>query len=420
MTADGWHSPGCKVVSPPDAGHSDSPEPGDRNCDCRIPDCTVLDCPILVVDDTAFNRTLIGAFLAEAGFRQVSFAASGFEALAMIEAAVPDLLILDIMMPGMDGFEVCRRLRAMPETADLPILVQTALSSGEDRNRAFAAGTTDLVSKPLERTELLARVRVHLEDRVLIRRLQAYRARVEAELSIARSMQEHLLPTPAQCAVVAAAAGCRLRSHSVISPHLGGDLWGLLPLGGRRFGAYLLNVAGRGVSAALNAFRLHALLQELGPAHGEDAAVLMTALNDRAAGLLAPGEKATMTYGVVDGEAGRFIHASADGAPPMILNSDGGPTFGAAAGLPIGIAPGTRYRSDVMELPRGSVLALYSVAVLEALDAGGTGIGLGWMISRAVAEGEGFDAVVRSLGFALGQASGNGHTLLWIEREAAE
>lgn len=420
MTAEGWHSPDCQATSSLAAGLSDVLGSEGQSCECRLPDCTVLDCPILVVDDTAFNRTLIGAFLAEAGFRRVSFAAGGLEALAMIEAALPDLLILDIMMPGLDGFEVCRRLRAMPETADLPILVQTALSSGEDRNRAFAAGTTDLVSKPLDRTELLARVRIHLEDRLLIRRLQAYRARVEAELSIARSMHEHLLPPPAQSAVVAAAAGCRLRAHNVISPDLGGDLWGLLPLGGGRFGVYLLNVAGRGVSAALNAFRLHTLLQELGPVHGEDAAALLTALNDRAAGLLVSGEKATMTYGVVDGEAGRFIHASADGAPPMILSNDGAPEFGSATGLPIGIATGTRYCSEVMDLPQGSVLALYSVAVLEALDAGGTGIGLGWMIARAVAEGEGFDAVVRSLGFALGQVSGDDHTLLWIEREAAE
>lgn len=419
MTAEGWHSPDCQATSSSAAGLSDVQGSDGHTCECRLPDCTVLDCPILVVDDAAFNRTLIGALLAEAGFRRVSFAAGGPEALAMIETALPDLLILDIMMPGMDGFEVCRRLRAMPKTADLPILVQTALSSGEDRNRAFDAGTTDLVCKPLDRTELLARVRIHLEDRVLIRRLQAYRARVEAELSIARSMHEHLLPTPAQSTIAAAAAGCRLRAHSVISPHLGGDLWGLLPLGGRRFGVYLLNVAGRGVSAALNAFRLHALLQELGHVHGEDAAALLTALNDRAAGLLASGEKATMTYGVVDGEAGLFIHASADGAPPMILSSYGGPEFGSATGLPIGITTGTRYRSEVMELPRGGVLALYSVAVLKALDAGGTGIGLGWMIARAVAEGEGFDAVVRSLGFALGQVSGDDHTLLWIEREAA-
>ncbi|MBK1839862.1 fused response regulator/phosphatase [Azospirillum sp. YIM B02556] len=389
----------------------------------RDPDPAILDCRILVVDDTAWNRSLIGALLTEAGFRRISFAADGGEALAMIDAAVPDLLILDIMMPGMDGFEVCRRLRAKPETADLPILVQTALSSGEDRNRAFAAGTTDLVTKPLERMELLARVRIHLEDRVLIRRLQAYRARVEAELSVARSMQEHLLPTPEQYATVMKAAGCRLRAHSVISRHLGGDLWGLLPLGGLRFGIYLLNVAGHGVSAALNAVRLHALLQELGPVHGEDAAALLTALNDRAADLLASGERATMTYGVLDGETGRFIHASADGAPPMILSGDGGngggPTLGTATGMAIGIASGTRYRCDVMELPRGGVLALHSVAVPKAPDAGGTGIGLCWMIARAVDEGDGFDAVVRSLGSALGRVGGEDHTLLWIEREAA-
>ncbi|CAO3414755.1 response regulator [Azospirillum endophyticum] len=398
---------------------ADRHDPDGEIGDLRVPGSAILDCPILVVDDTAWNRSLIGALLNEAGFREVSFAGSGLEALAMIEATVPDLLILDIMMPGIDGFEVCRRLRARPETADLPILVQTALSSGEDRSRAFAAGTTDLVTKPLDRMELLARVRIHLEAQVLIRRLQAYRARVEAELSIARSMQEHLLPTPEQYARVAKGAGCRLRAHSVISPHLGGDLWGLLPLGGHRFGIYLLNVAGSGVSAAMNAVRLHALLQELGPVHGEDAAALLTVLNDRAADLLEAGEMATMTYGVLDGETGRFIHASADGAPPMILHSDGGAAFGAATGMPIGIAFGTRYRCDVMELPRGGVLALYSVAVLKALDTGGTGIGLCWMIARAVSEGEGFDAVVRSLGLALGRTGGEDHTLLWIEREAA-
>ncbi|WP_247894208.1 fused response regulator/phosphatase [Azospirillum sp. B510] len=382
-----------------------------------------------MVDDTAYNRTLIGMLLAEAGFRNVAFAAGGAEALALIEAAIPDLLILDIMMPGMDGFEVCRRLRARPETADLPILVQTALSAVEERNRAFAAGTTDLVTKPLERTELLARVRIHLEDRVLIRRLQAYRARVEAELSLARSMQEHLLPTPGQCAMLAA-SGWRLRAHSVISPHLGGDLWGLLPLGRHRFGVYLLNVGGSGVSAALNAVRLHALVQELGPVHGDDAAALLTALNDRAASLLADGARATiratMTYGVVEAETGRFTYASADGAPPMVLNGagtggDGRPESGRIGGLPIGLAPGTRYRCETMTVPHGGVLALYSVAMLEALaaqEAGGTGIGLGWMIARAEEEEEGFDAVVRSLGSAFGEVSGDDHTLLWIEREA--
>ncbi len=395
----------------------------------------VFDCPILVVDDTSFNRTLIGAFLEEAGFRAVSFAKDGTEALEMAAASLPDLLILDIMMPGLDGFEVCRRLRAMPTCADLPILVQTALSSGEDRNRAFTAGTTDLVSKPLDRTELLARVHIHLESRVLIRRLQAYRARVEGELAIARSMHEHLLPPAALCAALGQAAGVTLRSHTVISTHLGGDLWGVLRLGGRRFGVFLLNMSGRGVSAAMNAFRMHTLLHALAAGHGSDPAGLLTALNDRAVELLEAGQHATLIYGVVDGGAedeaeggaedggGRFVYAAADAAPPMVVLPHGeAPLFGEAAGIPVGLAPGTRYRNETLPLPPGAVLALYSVAVLHALDAGGTGIGLGWAIGRAVLEGggaEGFAGLVRSLTLALGDSSGDDHTLLWIERGSA-
>ncbi|MBP2300159.1 fused response regulator/phosphatase [Azospirillum picis] len=406
-------SPPVSATDPP----HDSSRAGLDSPAAATADDGILDCRVLVVDDIAINRTLIGALLDEAGFRFVTFAEDGPQAMEMIAAGTPDLLILDIMMPGMDGFEVCRRLRAMPETADLPILVQTALSAGEDRNRAFAAGATDLISKPLERTELLARVRIHLESGMLIRRLQFYRSRVEAELAIARSMQEHLLPTPAGCAAVAGSAGCSLRAHSAVSPLLGGDLWGLLPLDRRRFGVYLLNVPGRGVSAALNAFRLHTLLHELGPEKGGDPAALLTALNDRACLLLEQGERATITYGVVDGEAGRFVHASADSAPPMILCDGSPPALGSSTGLPIGAAVGTRYHAETMELPPGAVLALYSVAVLQALDAGGTGIGLGWLIACAVAEGGGFDHVVGALGLALGEASSDDHTLVWIRRD---
>jgi len=381
----------------------------------------ILDCAILVVDDTAFNRTLIGAILEEAGFRNVSYAEGGQEALDAIAATLPDLLILDIMMPGMDGFEVCRRLRADPDKADLPILVQTALSSGDDRNKAFAAGTTDLVSKPLDRTELLARVRIHLESRLLIRRLRAYRARVEGELAIARSMQEHLLPSPALCAALGEPAGASLRAHTAIAPNLGGDLWGGVRLDGRRFGVFLLNMGGQGVSAAMNAFRLHTLVHELAPDHGGDPATLLAILNDRAVELLGDGQHATVIYGVVDAAAGRFVYAAADAAPPMVLDPTGGdaPDFGETEGIPVGVAPGTRYETRSLPLPPGAVLVLCSVAVLDALDGED---GLGRIIGEAVADGggeTGFTAIVGFLTAALGNASGDDHTLLWIERSDA-
>jgi phosphoserine phosphatase RsbU/P len=154
----------------------------------------IFDCLILVVDDTEFNRTLITAMLRQAGFLRIQHAVDGIDALKKIGDELPDLVILDIVMPGLDGFEVCRHLRADPRFSDLPVLVQTALSNTEDRNKAFQLGTTDLITKPIDRNELLARVRIHLENRVLIQDLQLYRARLESELGMAREMYNHLLP----------------------------------------------------------------------------------------------------------------------------------------------------------------------------------------------------------------------------------
>ncbi len=387
----------------------------------------ITDCHILVVDDTDFNRTLIGALLNEAGFHDVGYAKDGFEALERIAARAPDLLILDIMMPGMDGFEVCRRLRADHAYADLPVLVQTALSSSDDRNKAFAAGTTDLISKPLDRTELLARVRIHLENRVLIRDLQAYRARVEGELAMARSMYDHLLPSAALRASLKDSAGVELRSHTILSSDMGGDIWGVLPLGAGRFGVFLLDMAGRGVSAALNAFRMHTLIHELAPALGDRPAEFLAELNDRAVRLLELGQHATVIYGVVDGAAGHFTYAAAAAASPLVIPPGGAPLLiGDAAGLPVGVATNTRYDGHTLPFPDGAVLALHSNAVLDTLEARDAGAGngggapnrLGGLIGKAMAEagGDAFAAVTGALTTALGDAPEDDHTLVWIER----
>jgi len=379
----------------------------------RLP---IADCHILVVDDTDFNRTLIGAILEEAGFHNVAYAKDGFEALEKIAQRTPDLLVLDIMMPGMDGFEVCRRLRADHAYADLPVLVQTALSSSDDRNRAFAAGTTDLISKPLDRAELLARVRIHLENRVLIRSLQLYRARVEGELAMARSMYEHLLPSAALREGLERDSGVEVRSHTVLSSDMGGDLWGVLRLGEGRFGVFLLDMAGRGVSAALNAFRMHTLIHELSDL-AEEPAGFLGELNDRAVRLLELGEHAAVLYGVVDAAAGRFHYAGAAGSAPMLLPPDGAPLFGDAAGLPVGIAAGTRYEARELPFPAGSTLLLYSNAVLDALNAPSAHDGLEPVIRRALdGASDRFAAVTAALEQALGEAPGDDHTLVWLDR----
>jgi len=155
---------------------------------------------ILVVDDNRVNRHLLMAVLQRAGFPNVGMAEDGIDALARIGEGAPDLILLDLMMPRMDGFEVCRQVRANPAWKDLPILVQSSLSGSEDRKHAFSAGATDFVTKPINATELLSRVRIHLENQALLRDLQGYRSRRQTELALARSMQERLLPPPSRLA----------------------------------------------------------------------------------------------------------------------------------------------------------------------------------------------------------------------------
>jgi len=112
---------------------------------------------ILVVDDLPQNVRLLDAVLSPQGFR-VATASSGKEALDVLSKERPDLVLLDILMPGIDGYEVCRRIREDPETAFLPVIMITA-SEGEEKIRAIESGADDFVHKPFDQAELLARVR---------------------------------------------------------------------------------------------------------------------------------------------------------------------------------------------------------------------------------------------------------------------
>ncbi len=112
---------------------------------------------VLVVDDLLQNVRLLEAVLSPKGFR-VATASSGEEALDVLSKEHPDLVLLDILMPGMDGYEVCRRIREDPETAFLPVIMITA-SGGQEKIRAIESGADDFVNKPFDQAELLARVR---------------------------------------------------------------------------------------------------------------------------------------------------------------------------------------------------------------------------------------------------------------------
>lgn len=135
--------------------------PDDGSAEARIAQSRLL-----VVDDNAQNLELLVAYLETLGCR-VRTAVDGVEALEKVAAEQPDLILLDIMMPRMSGFEVCRKLKTDPETRDIPICMVTALNELGDIERAVESGTDDFISKPVQRIELLTRVRSLLRVRYL-------------------------------------------------------------------------------------------------------------------------------------------------------------------------------------------------------------------------------------------------------------
>ncbi len=143
---------------------------------------------ILIVDDNPVNLGVVVDHLEEHGF-EVTVALGGEEALKRAEFVNPDLILLDVMMPGMDGFETCRRLKAASATKAIPVIFMTALHDVQDKVAAFAAGGVDYVSKPFQIEELLARVKTHLELRAASRRLAVQNQALQEEIGARRNAE---------------------------------------------------------------------------------------------------------------------------------------------------------------------------------------------------------------------------------------
>ncbi|MEO1270013.1 MAG: response regulator, partial [Myxococcota bacterium] len=137
---------------------------------------------LLIVDDMPDNLRLLSKLLREHGYK-VRPARNGPQALAAVDGSVPDLVLLDINMPGMDGYEVCRRLKSTEHAVDLPILFLTAMDSVEHKIRGFQAGGVDYITKPFQQEEVLLRVETHLT-------LRSQRQQLEAQYTRLRQLEE--------------------------------------------------------------------------------------------------------------------------------------------------------------------------------------------------------------------------------------
>ncbi len=329
---------------------------------------SLSDSRVLIVDDNEFNRKSLALVIRRAGITQIAFAENGLEGMTAVDRFHPDLVLLDVAMPVMDGLEMCRALRRNAMHAELPVLFQTALDSDEEQVRCFDAGGNDFISKPIKPGECVARVRHQLEKRKLFNDLAGFRERVQRELSHARAMQHSLLPESRRLMAVAERYGLTLDAHFETSSELGGDFWGVYPLDDRRVGFLIIDFAGHGITAAINTFRLHTLIDRFPMQHVAPSQWLAQ-LNGALKDVLPTGQFATAFFGVLDLTTDTLTFAAA-GSPNPVL---GNPAPGAgldirllnSAGLVLGVSRRAQYVDQSYRMPRGGFLFLYSDALIE-------------------------------------------------------
>lgn len=335
---------------------------------------SLADSLILVVDDETVNRMIIENLLRRGGFSAVASATSGEEALAFVERETPACILLDVVMPGIDGLEVCRRLRADPRFTHIPIIIQTVMSKPEDRRAAFAAGASDVVAKPYDPAELEARVRVHLSNAVSSSGLMAYRARMEAELAEAQLLAETVFPSPNMLEYIAG-RGVRFGFYYHPCSAIGGDYWNSWPAGPNRIALLVGDVSGHGVSAALRMFALHTLITPPPPFCADLDA--MAAHLDRRLYAFGrqKGQYVAGAYGLFDTTRRVFRFVSGGLRQAFILRQPAGTDRAALdpvslSGVPFGMVPDITRDTQEIPLDAGDTLIIYSDALVEC-EAGG-------------------------------------------------
>lgn len=325
---------------------------------------------ILVVDDVAENRDLLLRRLTRLGFAHIDQAANGVEALAAIAAQNYDLVLLDIMMPVLDGFGVLEALRRDGRINELPILVISALSEMDPVVRCIELGAADFIVKPFNPTLLRARVLSTLEKKALSDLTRDELRRKQLELNEARTLQLALAPPPFAGTI----AGRSLSIDVLLEPakEVGGDVVDHFRVGDDMIVLALGDVSDKGAGAALMMARTHAMMRAL--TARPDAAELFRA-PERALGIvnaaLSAGNESCMfvTYllATLEIATGKLVYVRAGHIPPFHRNGTGGiARLGRMGGPPLGLVEDAVYQPDVVVLSPGDRLLIVTDGFTEA------------------------------------------------------
>ncbi len=317
---------------------------------------------ILVIDDDPAIQLLLKRSLEKQGY-SVQVATNGQDGIECARKTPPSLILCDWIMPGLDGLEVCRRIKADAAMAATGFILLTSKSGVENRVLGLDTGADDFLSKPIDLTELTARVRAILRLYQLTQELQEKKQRLEAELSEAADYVRSLLPKPIDRPL-------HVRSCYIPSSRLGGDCFDYYWLDPDYLALYLLDTAGHGFSAALLSISVLNLIRShsLPGVNVYQPKEVLQALNETFQMEDQSDKYFTIWYGVYNRTTRRLIYASA-GHPPAILitATDHGPEVQSlrTPGLPIGMLPDVRYTHDFCQIAPGSSLFLFSDGVYE-------------------------------------------------------
>ena len=323
---------------------------------------------ILVVDDTPLNISVITGALKDTYRTKV--ATSGSKALAIASAdEKPDLILLDVMMPEMDGYEVCLRLKADPMTREIPVIFLTAQTEAEDETRGFQVGAVDYVHKPFSPAVVKARVHTHLVLRETREKLAHQLLAIQKELETARLIQQSILPE-----TLPQVDGLDIAARYVPMAAVAGDFYDFIGVDNEHVGILVADVSGHGMPAALIASMLKIALAAQA-AHADDPARVLHELNQALCGKF-QHHYVTAAYMFVDMKKRTLTYAGA-GHPPLLMWRRGSPSVRDVTenGLFLGKFDFATYSSVELPLSAGDHGLLYTDGISEANNPEGVEFG---------------------------------------------
>lgn len=313
---------------------------------------------ILIVDDTPINIGVISGALKDTYKTKV--ATSGERALVIANGDdKPDLILLDVMMPEMDGYEVCRRLKANPDTCEIPVIFLTGQTAADDETKGFEVGAVDYIHKPFSEAVVKARVRTHLMLREAHAQLAKQLIAINIEMEMARQIQLSILPkeTPKL-------PGIEIVARYLPMTSVAGDFYDFIVVDEKRIGILVADVSGHGLPSALIASMLQvALTAQVG--HAGDPARVLAGLNRALCGKF-EDSFVTAAYVFVDLEKKLLTYAGA-GHPPLLFlaGADGAAKEVLENGLFLGLFPEATYESLQFPIKAGDRGLLYTDGIPE-------------------------------------------------------